>query len=140
MAIVGILSFFVGISILIFAVFIYIRRSSFPFVRNASVVSTLCGSDECKLSLVYTGTDGNGMTVNVYTDDRVTRKEMPIRISERDSSKLIIDYPVLYSSLLMAVMFVIGFVLCTTGLTIIITNAGGKNVNTNYAAQQSWFV
>lgn len=147
MAIIGAVNFFIGIMMLIVAIFVYIRRTGFPYLRNATVVSTVCGSDECKISLTYTGTDDRPMTVNVYTDDRVSRKEMPIRISERDSSKVVIEYPFLYSAGFMAILFVTGFVLCTSGLTMLISAADGTGRRSNnvgssysYAAQQPIFV
>jgi hypothetical protein len=129
MALLNLFLFFSGVALLAFAIFVYLRISMFPDQRNAQVMSSVCGADECKVSLKYVGADGRDRNVNVFTDDRVKRESMPVRVSNRDAAQVIIDYPPMLNPMVMSILGVTGFILVTSSLTSLINAIDQQNVS-----------
>lgn len=117
MIVLMLLTFFIGIIVLGIAIFLYMRSSTFQYIRSATVTASNCASDECKLTVQYSAADGKDMQADIYTDNIGRRKEIPVRVSSTDSSWVVIDYPILYNTFVIAIIGLIGFMMCTAGMT-----------------------
>lgn len=120
MGLISLVAFFAGVVLLTLSLFVYVRRLQFPHKRTADVDGSVCGSDECQLSVSYNDVSGGRAAAKIMIDDRTTRKQVAIRLSDPDGQHVVVDYPLVLSAEIMVAVALLGFVLCTAGLTSII--------------------